>query len=193
LSNANQEVEDMDRLPPLPKSLTVSLEQQLAEEREQTDKYRYEATTGVRSRSATESEELECQQQRTDADNESSWRLDEKMRQLRREMTELRRMDLSLLSQLNALRDNIVSYKRTFNIDNNVNEYDDNCDYQNYVPYMSNTAAAGSYRYLKRNENERCSDDDDSDDDVDEDNVNDNASDLSDEREDTTESSHSTV
>ena len=83
-------------LPPLPKSLTVSTE---------------DSADGP-----IDSKEDNNEKQNNDT-NMGNNRLDEKLAILRREMIGLRQLDMSLLSQLNALQQSIQNYKQILNLD----------------------------------------------------------------------------
>lgn len=95
----------MDRIPPPPKSLTVSSQLDL-----EAENARLEATANARQSNGGQTSNAQpafgygCNN-----------RLDEELFKLRKEMAGLRQLDMSLLSQLNALRQSILDYKKILN------------------------------------------------------------------------------
>ena len=98
-------------LPPLPKSLSVSVEEPI------------EDCLDTNGHNTEESEK-----------NMGNNRLDEKLAILRREMIGLRQLDMSLLSQLNALQQSIQNYKQILNFDSTHNQN----NYENYENIYQN-------------------------------------------------------
>lgn len=91
-------------LPPLPKSLTVSVDN---------------PTDG--SLDSGHSSEVQSSDSNI-GKNIGNNRLDEKLAVLRREMIGLRQLDMSLLSQLNALQQSIQNYKQILEMDVGFNQ-----------------------------------------------------------------------
>jgi hypothetical protein len=140
----------MEELPPLPKSLTISAEHSIEE---------------------TVKNDQQFKEQNSNIGNN---RLDEKLSILRKEMIGLRQLDMSLLSQLNALQESIQNYKRILSIDCQQNHNYENCNQLDPI-YNQNC--------INHNEEQPEEEEEDID----------NSSELSDEREESTESSNSTV
>lgn len=162
----------MDHLPPLPKSLTVSAENSLQE-----------------SLSSDAHENGSKGNQNEPHFNMGNNRLDEKLQNLRREMIGLRQLDMSLLSQLNALHQSIQGYKRMLHLDTTDPQ-------TNNTHFNSNTlksdASKMSPKWNKSHSNEKPDRDDDEDDDDEEEDEEEEEDEVS-EEEEVTESSHSTL
>ncbi len=147
----------MEELPPLPKSLTISAEHSIEE---------------------TVKNDQQFKEQNSNIGNN---RLDEKLSILRKEMIGLRQLDMSLLSQLNALQQSIQNYKRILSIDSQQNL---SHDYEN----SNQLDAIYNQNSLNHNHNQ-----DEPEEEEEEEEDIENSSELSDEREESTESSNSTV
>jgi hypothetical protein len=147
----------MEELPPLPKSLTISAEHSIEETVKNDQKFKEQNV------------------------NIGNNRLDEKLSILRKEMIGLRQLDMSLLSQLNALQQSIQNYKRILSIDSQQNL---SHDYEN----SNQLDAIYNQNSLNHNHNQ-----DEPEEEEEEEEDIENSSELSDEREESTESSNSTV
>lgn len=154
----------MECLPPLPKSLTLSAEHSIDET--------------VRNDNKVNEQNV--------MNNMGNNRLDQKLSTLRKEMIGLRQLDMSLLSQLNALHHSILNYKTILNIDSNqsisCNDYENCSQFESF--YKQNGINC-------ENIDNDVEDDEDLDEEEEEDN--DKSSEASDEHEDSTESSNSNL
>ena len=153
-------------LPPLPKSLIICTDQ------------------SADGRVDTNDHNSEGQYNETNMGNN---RLDDKLAILRREMIGLRQLDMSLLSQLNALQQSIQNYKQILNLDFIQSQP---IIQNNYENIYENCIELQNSHFVKTNGQQTQEEEED---DEEEDGVN-NDSELSDsERKDSTDSLDSSV
>ncbi|XP_053205008.1 protein FAM89A-like isoform X2 [Panonychus citri] len=126
----------MDKIPPPPKSLT-SYDQNLNENDNKSTqgKGRGSFTYGCNNK------------------------LDEELMKLRREMVGLRQLDMSLLSQLNALKQSISEYKKALNVIVNGDEVEHYGDGQFNGQYSSSLVSMDQENDLPGDEDEIDGDD----------------------------------
>ncbi|CAG2111029.1 unnamed protein product [Medioppia subpectinata] len=174
-------------LPPLPKSLTTRPDAEWTDERAAAKSEKTTETTTSSSTATSGAVDGADASAEDSATNMGNNRLDEKLSILRREMIGLRQLDMSLLSQLNALQQSIQSYKQILN-----------CDYNTDGQHNSHAMAGEEniYENCRRMDTNSVAkdgrevEDDDEEDDEDNGDTDDT---LSDERKDSTDSLNSSV